>query len=129
MSGDDVVFNLKKNGEKPWPAIWVGIYMSTLLILFLFGMVTQFSSEGFGFFPLIALTTPWSWLLIWGFAHTGTADSSILGSGLQGTFLFYLFACNILSGTANSCILYTVLKRREKKIADDEAWERARRRG
>lgn len=90
-------------------------------------MVTQVDSEGFGFFPLLALTTPWSWLLIWVFAQTGTADSQFWGTGLQGTFLFYFVACNVLSGGANSYILYALLKRQLKKIADDEAWERARR--
>ncbi len=125
--GDNVAFDLKRRGEKPWPAIFVGIYMFILLLLFIFGMVTQVDSEGFGFFPLLALTTPWSWLLLWVFSHTGIADSPFWGAGLQGTFLFYFVACNFLSGVANSYILYALLKRRLKKVVGDEAWERARR--
>lgn len=121
-----MILDLKWNGDKPWPAILVAIYNLVLLLLFLLGMMTQVDWEGFGFFPLLALTTPWSWLLLWIFNQTGIADSPFLGGGLQGTFLFYFVACNIFSGIGNSYIIYALLKRRRKKIASDEAWERAR---
>jgi hypothetical protein len=116
-----------RNDHKPWPAICVGIYNIALLVLYLFGMMTQVSSEGFGFLPLFALATPWSWLLVWFFVQIEVHYSSFLGTGLEGTSLSIFIACNILAASANSTILYLLLKRREKKRDEDEAWERARR--
>src|ERR1035438_1105866 len=61
----------RRTNEKPWPAIFVGLYNILLLLLFIFGMLTQISSEGFGFLPVLALTLPWSWLIGWVFNQTG----------------------------------------------------------
>lgn len=33
---DSAVSDLKRRGEKSWPAIWVGIYMFALLLLLVF---------------------------------------------------------------------------------------------
>lgn len=112
--------------KRQWHAILVGTYNIVLLLLFLFGMLTQVSWEGFGFFPLFALTTPWSWLLIWLSVRTGFLDTGIVGTGLAGTFLWVFVSCNVLAGSANSVILYLLLRRRQKKLAEDEAWEHAR---
>jgi hypothetical protein len=117
----------RRKGEKPWPLFFVGLYNIVLLLLYLFGMMTQVSWEGLGFFPLFALTSPWSWLIGWISDRTGTLDSSFLGSGLEGTFLGIFLACNVLAASANSCILYFLFKRRQRKLAEDEAWEQARR--
>ena len=122
-----MIFSLKGTGKKPWPQISVTIYVFTLLLLFLLGVVTQVDWEGFGFFPLLALTTPWSWLLLWVFERTGMADSPFWGSGIHGTFLFYFVSCNVFSGAINGYILYALVKRHQKKVADDETWEQARR--
>ena len=47
------VRTFRSQGRKPWPAFFVGAYNVALLLLFLFGMFTQESSEGFGFLPLM----------------------------------------------------------------------------
>jgi hypothetical protein len=114
------------SGKKPWPAFFVGIYDILLLLFYLFAVLTQVSWEGFGSFPLLVLTTPWSWLAIWLLNSTGVLDSKILGSGNAETILFNLMVF-ALSGAGNSCILYFFLKRGQKKAAEDEAWEQARR--
>jgi hypothetical protein len=115
----------RRQGEKPWPALSVGIYNILLLLLFLFGMMTERESEGFGFLPLIGLTLPWSWLLDWSLGRI--MDLNFHVAGLPNTF-FYTFAIhNVLAGSVNSCILYLFLKRWQKKAAEDEAWEQARR--
>jgi hypothetical protein len=31
---------------------------------------------------------------------------------------------DVLAGPVNSCVIYFLLKRRRKKVAEDEAWER-----
>jgi hypothetical protein len=85
------------NRKKPWPAICVGTYIILLLVLFLFGVMTQVSSEGFGFLPLLALATPWSWILVWLFIQIEVHHSNFLGTGLEGTFLGIFIACNIVA--------------------------------
>jgi len=114
-------------GQKPWPAFFVGIYNILLLLLFIFGMMTQVTWEGFGFFPLMALTTPWSWLLNWLLIHSALTDISIFGRGLPDTFFDIFIIHNVLAASANSCILYFLLKRRQRKLAGVETWEQARR--
>jgi hypothetical protein len=116
-----------RSGAKPWPAFFVGMYNIVLLILFLFGIFTQERSEGFGFVPLFAFTTPWSWLIVWFSISSGLVDNVLTGTGLPGTFLWTFINCNILAASANSASLYLVLRRRQRKSAEDEAWERARR--
>ena len=108
------------------PQFFVGIYNILLLLLYLLGMTTQIGWEGFGFTPLFALTSPWSWLFMWLASQTKVLDSNFLGSGLQGTFLSIFVAFNILAASANSCILYFFLRRRQRKLAEDAAWEQAR---
>lgn len=116
----------RRKDEKQWPALFVGIYNILLLLLFIFGMMTQESSEGFGFLPLVALTLPWSWLLGWSLTRLGLADISLFGGGLADTFFGILMIHNVLAASANSVLLYFILKRRQKKRAEDEAWERTR---
>jgi hypothetical protein len=113
-------------GKRSWPKIFVGIYCILLLLMDLFSVATQVSSEGFGSFPLLVLTTPWSWLIIWLLNSTGVFDSRYSGDVLAGVLLgnLMIFA---LPGAANSCIIYFLVKRHEKKAAEDEAWEQARR--
>lgn len=118
----------RRKAEKPWPALFVGLYNILLLLLFLFGMMTQVTSEGFGFLPLLALTLPWSRLLEWLFDYMGISDLSLWGNGFAGTLLINFITYNVLAGPANSCIIYFLLKRRQRKVAEDEAWEQARRR-
>jgi len=115
----------RHNDERPWPALFVGLYNILLLLLFLLGMTTQRSLEGFGFLPLLALTLPWSRLLEWLFDYAGI--SNLGGNGLAGTLLMNFVTYNVLAGPANSCILYFLLKRRQRKASEDEVWEQARR--
>ncbi|MFZ0731013.1 MAG: hypothetical protein WAM79_01690 [Candidatus Sulfotelmatobacter sp.] len=117
----------RRKDEKPWPEFFVGLYNIVLLLLYLFGMATQVSSEGFGFVPLLALTLPWSRLIEWLFDQTGVSGLGFWGSGLSGTFFINFITYNVLAGSANSFILYFLLKRRRRKVAEDEAWEQARR--
>ena len=77
------------------------MYLCALLLLFLVGSLeSRVDSEGMGFFPLLLLTTPWSWLLM------GLWDSPIWGSGPQGKYVAIFVTCNIVSGAANGYILY-----------------------
>lgn len=117
----------RRKDEKRWPVFCVGTYNILLLFLYLFGMFTQVSWEGFGFFPLIAFTLPWSWLLDSLFTHLGIAEINFFGGGLADTFFDIFLIHNVLAASANSCILYFLLKRRQKKHSEDEAWEQARR--
>ena len=103
---------LKSNKSIGRPMIWVAVYIFMLLLLFLFGMIeSQVDSEGMGFFPLLVLTTPWSWLLM------GTWDSPIWGNGIQGTHLAIFVTCNVISGVANGYILYALLNWRQRRAA------------
>jgi len=106
---------------------FAGIYNILLLLLFLLGMLTQVGWEGFGFFPLVTLTTPWSWILDWLLTHIASQDVNFFGGGLPETFFFIFIIHNVLAASANSCILYFLVKRHQKKAAEDEAWEQARR--
>ena len=102
---------------KPWPAIFVGLYNILLLLLYLLGMTTQISWEGFGFLPLLALTLPWSWLLEWlisSFAGAGPLHS-FSGSSFEATLFINFVICNAMAGSANSLMLYFLLKRRQTK--------------
>lgn len=117
----------RRQSEKPWSAFFTGAYNILLLLLFLLGMFTQVDSEGFGFFPLMALTLPWSWLFDWSVTHSGLSDINFVGGGLADTFFFFFIILNVLAASANSCIIYFLLKRRQKKLAEDAAWEQARR--
>jgi len=116
----------RNRGRKPWPVFFVGVYDILLLFFYLFAVTTQVSWEGFGSFPLLVLTTPWSWLVIWLLNSTGVLDSKALGSGIAETILFNLMAF-VLPGVTNSWIFYLLLKRHERKAAEDVAWEQARR--
>jgi hypothetical protein len=116
----------RRRGEKPWPAFFVGIYNVLLLLLLLFGVAMQVSSEGFGFLPLMVLTTPWSWILVWLAKNTEVLDSVLSWNNTAGALLYY-FASLGLPWVTNSCILYFLLKRHQKKAAEDAAWEQARR--
>jgi hypothetical protein len=103
----NVVF--KGRGAKR-PRVWVATYLFVLLILFLVGVLeNRVDSEGMGFFPLLAATTPWSWFLI------GTWDAKIWGSGPQGTHVAIFVTCNVISGAINSFILYLLINWRQKK--------------
>ena len=113
--------------EKRWPLIFVGLYNILMLLLYLLGMMTQVSSEGFGFLPLLTLTLPWSRLIEWVFDYTGISNLRVWGSGFAGTLLINFVTYNVLAGPANSYILYFLLKRRRRKMTEDEAWEQARR--
>ena len=96
---------------KPWPAICVGIYNLVLLLLYLLGTVTQISSEGFGFFPLIALTMPWSWLAAWLLSNcTGLVNHNFSGGEWDATLVTNFLICNVFGGLANSFILYFLLR-------------------
>ena len=117
----------RRDGRKPWPAFFVGIYNILLLLLFLFGMITQVGWEGFGFFPLVALTLPWSWILDGLLTQIPVADINFFGGGLLDNLSTIFIIHNVLAASANSCILYFLVKRHQKKAAADEAWEQARR--
>jgi hypothetical protein len=72
----------RNRGRKPWPVFFVGVYDILLLFFYLFAVTTQVSWEGFGSFPLLVLTTPWSWLVIWLLNSTGVLDSKALGNDI-----------------------------------------------
>jgi hypothetical protein len=110
----------------PWPTFYVGIYNIVLLVLYLLGMLTQATSEGFGFLPLFCFTTTWSWLILWLSTRIEVHYPNFLGGGLEGIFLSIFIACNVVAASANSGILYFLLKQRQTKLAEDEAWEHAR---
>lgn len=57
----------------------------------------------------------------------GVSDIHLFGGGLADTFFFIFIIHNVLAASANSYILYFLLIRREKKLAEVEAWEQARR--
>jgi len=108
--GDYMSTFLKGNRKLSRPTIWAAIYMCALLLLFFFGVLeNKVDSEGMGFFPLLALTTPWSWLLM------GLWDSPIWGNTLAATHLAIFITCNVISGTLNGYILYFLLNRWQKK--------------
>jgi hypothetical protein len=113
-----LIVAFRHKDEKPWPAICVGLYNVLLLLLYLLGMVTQASSEGFGFLPLLVLTLPWSGLAVWWFAsQSGLSDHNFAGSGFDPTLLINFVIFNVLAGPANSCLLYFLLKRRQRRRA------------
>ena len=94
------------------PANWVKIYILTLLLLYVLGALeSRVDSEGMGFLPLLAFTTPWSWPL------TDTWDYSIWGGGLLGRYLAIFVTCNVISGAANSYILYLLIRWRQKRAS------------
>ena len=99
--------------SKGWirpPAIYVAVYLLVLLLLFLFGMIeSRVDSEGMGFLPLFALTTPWSWLLM------GTWDFAIWGRGSHGGYMAIFVTCNIISGLTNSYLFYLLTSWRKKR--------------
>ena len=83
-------------------------------------MMTQASWEGFGFLPLWALTLPWSGIAVWWFSsHSGLANHNFAGSGINPTFLINFIVFNLLAGSANSGILYVLLKRWKGKRAEE----------
>lgn len=125
--GIKVIRTFRQSGKRSWPTLFVGIYNILLLLLFLVGMMTEASWEGFGFLPLWALTLPWSGIAVWFSSHSGLADHNFAGSGFNPTYLINFIFFNLLAGPANSCILYLFLKRRQRRVAEDEAWEQARR--
>jgi hypothetical protein len=118
--------SFRRNVKKPWPELFVGIYLVLLLLLYLLAVLTQVSWEGFGSFSLLVFTTPWSWIAVWLLNSIGVFDSRILGSGLTEMFMFNTVVF-VLPGVANSFILYFLVKRHQRKAAEDEAWEQARR--
>jgi len=102
----------KGKGKASHPTRWAAIYVGTLLLLFILGVIeNQFDSEGMGFFPLLVLSTPWSWLM------TGLWDSPIWGSSLSGRHLAIFATCNVLSGAVNGYILYFLLNRWQKNVS------------
>lgn len=103
---------IARNGNRKIgrPTIWAVAYLCVLLLFFLLGVIeNHVDSEGMGFFPLLVLTTPWSWLLI------GTWDAPIWGSGLLGTHVAIFVTCNVISGAANAYILYRVINWLQKR--------------
>lgn len=116
-----------RSAGKPWPLIFVGGYNILLLVLFAFGVMTQESLEGFGFLPLMALTLPWSGLFDFLIVHSSVSDVNLLGGGLADTFSFMFLVHNVLAASVNNAILYLLLKRKQRKDAEIEAWEQARR--
>jgi hypothetical protein len=96
--------------------IWVTIYLCALLLLFFLGVIeNKIDSEGMGFFPLLVLTAPWSWLLM------GLWDSPIWGSGIPGKHLAIFVTCNIISGTVNAYILYVLIRWQQRKATQSRA--------
>ena len=122
-----LVRTFRRKSNKPWALFFVGIYNILLLLFYLFGMLTQVGWEGFGFLPLMALTLPWSLFLDWLFSHLAVLAMNLFGGGLADTFFSIFVIHNVLASSANSCILYFLIKRHQKRAAEDEAWEQARR--
>ena len=108
------------------PALWVAAYNAVLLLLFIFGAITQVSWEGFGFIPLFALTLPWSWLLTWLLSHTQIDNLAAWGSGLSATLLINFVLFNLASAAVNSYLFYILLKWVRKRADEIEQWEQAR---
>lgn len=110
----------KRNRRRRTPAIWAGVYMSVLLLLFRYGVTQDHAdpaSGGIGFLPLLVLTTPWSWLLLLFYDQIGISNSAYWGKGWH---LLLFVTCNILSGTANCYILYIILMRRKNRETEDD---------
>ena len=103
------LFNPKGDEMRNFP-ILIRIYLVVLLLAYLFGVVeNRVDTEGMGFLPLLLLTTPWSWPLLY------LAGSPIFGGGLHGFHVGIFVTCNIISGTANSYILYLWIRWRQKE--------------
>lgn len=103
---------MDNSGIRP-PRFWAKIYVAVVLFLFLLGALENIvDSEGMGFLPLIILTAPWSWLLM------PTWDLPIWGSRLLSRELMVFVTCCGLSGTANSYLLYILLRRRQQRVAN-----------
>ena len=100
--------------HKPWPVVVVGAYNVLLLLLYVFGDLTQITSEGFGFLPLMALTLPLSFCA----GVLGRCMDFIPVSPFTMTLLFPFVFLNVLCGASNSCVLYLLLRR----------WQRTRNR-
>lgn len=118
--------SIRRKGKRPWPVISVAVYEILLLLAFLFGTLTQVSSEGFGYLPLLAITTPWSWLSLWLLSSISSIDRIFSGIGLSETFLINFFLFVGLCGSVNSCLLFLLLRQRQRKQEEDDAWESAR---
>ena len=118
--------NIERASTRRRLAIWIGAYNLILFLAFVFGALTQVSSEGFGFLPLFAFTLPWSWPVMFIFGHASIWNLRIWGTGLSGTLVIHFVALNLLCGTANSWVLYQVLRWREKRRAEIRDWEDAR---
>lgn len=100
----------KGNIKLDRPAICAAIYLVALLPLFIFGLLeSRVDSEGMGFIFLLAFTTPWSWLLM------GLWNSPIWGTGPHSNFIAIFVTCNILSGAANSYLIYLYVNWRQKR--------------
>lgn len=107
----------RRSTERPWPAIYVGLYNIVLLLLYLLGAMTQIHFEGWGFLPLIGLTLPWSLCMgvlapmidhVLGIG----ANFRFPGSSFEATLFIHFVFFNVLCGSVNSCILYALLRRR-----------------
>jgi hypothetical protein len=99
----------KKN--KPWSVIFVGTYNVLLLLLYVFGDLTQVTFEGFGFLPLMALTLPLSFFS----GVVGRWVDFIPGDPFTVTLLFPFVFLNVLCGATNSCVLFLLLRRWQRK--------------
>ena len=114
----------KRNSKVLRPMNIAAIYFGVLLGLFFLGVLeNRADSEGMGFFPLLVLTTPWSWLLM------GIWDLPIWGKSPLGMHLAIFVTCNVLSGAANASILYFLIHRKLKRDLhrreEEMAWEAA----
>jgi len=112
-----LVWVSRRQEDRPWPAIYVGLYNIVLLLLYLLGAMTQINLEGWGFLPLIGFTLPWSLcmaILAPLIDHVLGAGASFLfpGSSFETTLLIHFIFFNVLCGSVNSYILYALLKRR-----------------
>jgi hypothetical protein len=94
--------------------------------MFAFGMFTQESSEGFGFLPLVGLTLPLSWFHGWSLSPFGSVHTDLFGGGLADTFFEDFIIHNVVAVSANSLPLYIILKLWQRRGAEDEAREQAR---
>jgi hypothetical protein len=94
------------------PTRWALIYFGIVLLLFSLAVLEhRVDAEGMGYLPLLVMTTPWSWLLLplW--------DLRIWPGGPLGGDLAGFITFVVIAGTANACLLYFLLKWREKKRA------------
>jgi hypothetical protein len=122
----------RRKNEKSWPAIFVGFYNILLLLLYLLGTMTLKTLEGLGFVPLVVFTLPWSLCMgilvpLIDYCLGSGAKFRFPGNNLEATLLIQLAFFNILCGSANSYILYFLLKRRQRKATENGGWEQARR--